>query len=109
MTLNNIFTLDNISFAIKQLKVENIDTKEIQKEVLDGDYVPFANEKIDMKIGEKIRPITLASTKDKIIQRTLLNGLKEFDKCLSNKSYAYRPNKSSLKAINRTTDYLKRG
>ena len=109
MTLNNIFTLENISFAIKQLKAENIDTKEIQKEVLEGDYIPFANEKIEMKLGEKIRPITLASTKDKIIQRTLLNGLKEFDKCLSNKSYAYRPNKSPLKAINRTTDYLKRG
>ena len=109
MTLNNIFTFNNISFAIKQLKVENIDIKEIQKEVIEGDYIPFANEKIDMKVGEKIRPITLASTKDKIIQRTLLNGLREFDKCLSNKSYAYRPNKSPLKAINRTTDYLKRG
>ena len=45
MTLNNIFTLDNISFAIKELKVENIDTKEIQKEVLDGDYVPLLMKK----------------------------------------------------------------
>ena len=32
-----------------------------------------------------------------------------FDHSFSDKSYAYRPNKGPLKAVNRTFDYIKRG
>lgn len=78
--------------------------------IMQGKYIPEPLKKIeiDKPNSKEKRPIALSSIKDKIVQKVLYNILNPyFDKKFSNKSYAYRPNKSTMKAINRVTDILK--
>lgn len=82
---------------------------QIKEDVLQGYYVPEPLKKIeiDKPDSKKKRPIGLSAIKDKVVQRTLYNSLNPyFDKTFSDASYAYRADKSTLKAINRTTDYI---
>ncbi len=85
----------------------NIDS--IKERVLQGLYSPEPLKKIeiDKSNSSKKRPIGLSAIKDKIVQKVLYENLNPyFDKNFSDASYAYRANKSTLKAINRTTQYL---
>ena len=81
----------------------------IQKRLIKGLYSPEPLKKIeiDKPSSDEKRPIALSAIKDKIVQRTLYKNLNPyFDKIFSDKSYAYRPDKSTLKAINRVTEFI---
>ena len=100
--------LDEVSFAEFE-KDFSKKIEELSRRVLDGLYAPEPLKKIEIEkpnSNEK-RPIALSTIKDKIVQRVLYDNLNPyFDKLFSDKSYAYRPDKSTLKAINRTTQFL---
>lgn len=78
-------------------------------EVLSGAYAPEPMQKIEIakeKKNEK-RPLSLSSVRDKIVQSTLAHHLSEFfDRTFSDKSYAYRPGKSHIKALNRAAMFI---
>lgn len=101
--------LDEMSFEdFKKGLSSNIDT--LINSIKQGTYAPEPIKKIeiDKPNSDKKRPIGLSSIKDKLVQRVLYIGLQEyFDKNFSSNSYAYRKNKSSTKAVNRTSDYIK--
>ena len=102
---NGIDEVDFIAF-------ENDFAKNIEhltEDLLQGHYAPEPLKKIeiDKPSSDEKRPIALSSIKDKIVQRVLYENLNPyFDKLFSDKSYAYRPDKSTIKAINRVSDFL---
>lgn len=87
---------------------ERIHAKEIDilsEQLKAGNYVPQPYARIDVskpgKPGER-RPLSLPAIRDKIVQqalKTLIDPL--FNKVFLDVSYAYRPGKGSVKAINR--------
>ncbi len=124
--LEHIFTKENLKDAFMNISTTShgidgvyFDTykkdlsKNIEKiidDIVQGKYIPepLKRIEIDKPNSSEKRPIALASIKDKIVQKTLYTVLNPyFDKKFSNKSYAYRPNKSTMKAINRVTDIIK--
>ena len=100
--------VDDVSFvAFEKEFTKNIDS--IVQRVQEGLYSPEPLKKIeiDKQDSTKKRPIALSAIKDKLVQRVLYENLNPyFDKTFSDASYAYRPNKSTLKAINRATSYI---
>ncbi len=102
------FGLDEVDFVTFEKDFsKNIDS--LMQRVLTGLYSPEPLKKIeiDKEGSNKKRPIALSSIKDKLVQKVLYENLNPyFDKLFSNASYAYRPDKSTLKAINRTTEYI---
>jgi len=104
--LENIFTINKLKENITSF---DVDLHKLQKEILKGNYIPQPLKRIYIKKNAKKRPIAIANNVDKIVQKTLYLALNEyFDKTFSNHSYGYRPNKSTLKAIKRVKDYIKR-
>ncbi|SFV51934.1 Retron-type RNA-directed DNA polymerase [hydrothermal vent metagenome] len=105
---SNSFGLDEISYSeFKSEFAKNI--KELTESLLTGTYAPEPLKKIeiDKPNSDEKRPIALSAIKDKLVQRVLYKALNPyFDPLFSDKSYAYRPNKSTLKAINRITQFL---
>jgi len=105
---SNSFGLDEISYAeFKSEFTKNI--KELITKLLTGTFVPepLKQIEIDKPNSNEKRPIALSAIKDKLVQRVLYKVLNEyFDPLFSDKSYAYRSNKSTLKAINRTSQFL---
>lgn len=117
--MKDIFSVENLKSAAKEIgkpedyfeffnNEENI--IDLHNELVSGTYIPDPLIKIDLKQNKKIRPIKLSSTKDKIVQKILSKYLSDlYEKKFSNKSYAYRPGKSAVKALNRVSDYINRG
>ncbi|MEF3191392.1 MAG: CRISPR-associated endonuclease Cas1 [Campylobacterales bacterium] len=78
-------------------------------EILAESYAPEPLKQIAIpkESGNETRPIGLSSVRDKLVQTTLAYALTpHFDKTFSNKSYAYRPGKSHIKALNRAKNFL---
>jgi len=102
------FGLDGVDFELFEKDLsKNLDV--IIARVKEGHYSPEPLKKIEIKKidSDKKRPIAISSIKDKILQRVLYENLNPyFDKKFSNKSYAYRSDKSTLKAINRVTQFI---
>ena len=100
--------LDDVSFREFEKELsKNLTT--IKEQVLSGTYTPEPLKKIeiDKEGSDEKRPLALGAIKDKLLQRALYKALNPyFDKEFSDKSYAYRPDKSTLKAINRVTEFL---
>lgn len=100
--------LDEVSYSeFKKDIYDNID--ELCTQIISGAYAPEPLKKIEIdKQGtDEKRPISLASIKDKIIQRVLLLALNPyFDDIFSDKSYAYRSGKSTINAINRAQNFI---
>jgi len=100
--------LDEVSYnEFKKELSKNIE--EIQNSLIIGSYSPEPLKKIeiDKPNSDEKRPIALSSIKDKLIQKVLYLALRDyFETTFSDKSYAYRPNKSTLKAINRTSQFI---
>ncbi|MEA3491497.1 MAG: reverse transcriptase domain-containing protein, partial [Campylobacterota bacterium] len=100
--------LDEVSYAEFERELgKNI--AQLSQRLQSGLYSPEPLKKIeiDKPNSDEKRPIALSAIKDKIVQRVLYKNLNPyFDKLFSDKSYAYRPDKSTIKAINRTTDFL---
>lgn len=123
--LEHIFTKEHFNNAFNEISsnssgLDDISYKEFQKEfakntaqiisdITQGKYTPEPLKKIeiDKPDSDEKRPIALSAIKDKVIQRVLYKELNQyFDKEFSDKSYAYRSDKSTLKAINRVTQFL---
>ena len=100
--------LDEISYdEFRRDFNKNLD--EIISSIHSGTYSPEPLKKIEIdKVNsDEKRPIALSSIKDKLVQKVLYVALRDyFEITFSDKSYAYRPNKSTLKAINRTSQFL---
>jgi len=96
-------------FTFKKDAKKNIE--ELYFELMGGVYAPQPIKKIAIPKNKiEFRPIALASVRDKVVQRALVNAIESyFDKNMSNKSYGYRRDKSPLKAIGRCTDFINRG
>jgi group II intron reverse transcriptase/maturase/CRISPR-associated endonuclease Cas1 len=126
--LENIFTLHNLKQAFadissKAVGLDEMSVKlfkedleanllELSKSVIDGSYAPEPLKHIKIKKSslDEFRPIGIGALKDKIVQKSLANELSlYFEKHFSDKSYAYRPHRGSLKAISRVKDFLQRG
>ena len=124
-TLEHIFTKQNLkdSFLEISSKSTGIDEisynefksnlsnniEEIILSIQKGSYIPEPLKKIEInkENSNEKRPIALSSIKDKLIQKVLYIALRDyFEKTFSDKSYAYRKDKSTLKAINRTSQFI---
>lgn len=100
--------IDNVTFEEFEKDFDDNITTLVQ-DVIEGTYAPEPLKKIaiDKPDSDEKRPIGLSAIKDKLIQRVLYENLNPYyDKLFSTASYAYRPDKSTLKAINRTSQYL---
>jgi group II intron reverse transcriptase/maturase/CRISPR-associated endonuclease Cas1 len=123
--LNYIITKENLKDAYQKINktssgLDNVSLEEFEKDltrnlssiverIKEGLYVPEPLKKIEIEKenSNKTRPIALSAIKDKIVQRTLYENLNTyFDKKFSDNSFAYRPDKSTLKAINLTTKFI---
>ena len=123
--LSYIITKENLKAAYAEISkkssgLDDVSFKEFEKDfsknltaiieaVIQGLYSPEPLKKIEINKpnSEEKRPIALSAIKDKIVQRVLYENMNPyFDKTFSDKSYAYRPDKSTLKAINRTTEFI---
>ena len=100
--------IDDISFKeFENNLYSNIDT--IKQRVLEGLFSPepLKQIEIDKNNTTEKRPIALSAIKDKIVQKTIYDNINSyFDKTFSDKSYAYRPNKSTISAINKVSEFL---
>lgn len=100
--------LDGVGFR----EFEKDLTKNLQdlaSKLTKGLYSPEPLKKIEIykPDSDEKRPIALSAIKDKIVQRVIYKDLNPyFDKIFSDKSYAYRPDKSTLKAINRVSEFI---
>ncbi|MEN4045382.1 CRISPR-associated endonuclease Cas1 [Sulfurimonas sp. NWX367] len=100
--------------------IDEIHFKEFEKEfdekinklsnkLLKGEFSPEPLKQIEIEKtdSDEKRPIALSAIKDKIVQKVLYNNLNPyFENKFNDKSYAYRPDKSTMKALNRVTDYI---
>ncbi|MDD3465733.1 MAG: CRISPR-associated endonuclease Cas1 [Campylobacterales bacterium] len=88
-----------------------VNLEKLRNELISGSYAPEPLLKAKLpKDGGEFRPIAISSVKDKIVQNALSQALSPyFDKSFSNASYAYRKDKSHIKAIHRTRDYIAHG
>ncbi len=123
----NIFSLSALEEALSLIKSKSsgIDKEILQEfktnakenlqglhhELMSGTYTPQPIKKTSIeKDKTKRRPIAIASIRDKVVQKTLVNEIEPFfDKKMSNKSYGYRRDKSPLKAVNRCRDFINHG
>lgn len=100
--------LDEVSYnEFKKELSKNIE--DIKTSILTGSYIPEPLKKIeiDKANSDEKRPIALSSIKDKLIQKVLYINMRDyFETTFSDKSYAYRRDKSTLKAINRTSQFI---
>ncbi|UCN01258.1 CRISPR-associated endonuclease Cas1 [Sulfurimonas sp. SWIR-19] len=100
--------IDEVGFTLfeKELK-KNIE--KLADDIVRGKYVPEPLKKIeiDKPNSDEKRPIAISAIKDKIVQKVLYENLHPYyNKQFSDKSYAYRLQKSTMKAINRVTQFL---
>ncbi len=103
---HGIDEVDFIDFA--KNRHQNIQT--LLQDLTKGTYTPEPIKSISIAKpnSNERRPIGLGAIKDKLVQKVLSSELNEyFNKHFSSSSYAYRTKKSTLKAINRTSDYIK--
>ncbi|GAB6074421.1 CRISPR-associated endonuclease Cas1 [Nautilia lithotrophica] len=117
--MEDLFSVENLKSAAKEIGkpedyFEFVNDEEnfinLHNQLISGSYVPEPLIKIELKQKDKTRPIKLSLTKDKIVQRIISKFLTQlYDKTFSNKSYAYRPNRSALRAVNRVSDFINRG
>jgi len=104
----NASGIDEVSFeTFKESLQSNL--TQLQETILQGLYIPEPLKRIEIakENSDEKRPISLASIKDKIVQKTLNDAIKSyFEEHFSDKSYAYRTDKSTINAINRTQEFL---
>jgi len=123
--LNYIITKENLKSAYEEISknssgLDEIGFEEFNKDVAknlksiisrvkEGLYSPEPLKKIEIAKpnSQESRPIAISAIKDKILQRVLYENISPyFDKKFSDASYAYRPEKSTLKAINRVSHFI---
>ena len=127
-TLEQIFTKNALSSAFDEISANSLGLDEISyadfrknfsqnatyltRSLINGTYTPEPLRKINIPKENRsgVRPIGISSIKDKLIQRVLYSELNPyFDETFLSNSYAYRPNKSTYKAINRASNFINDG
>jgi group II intron reverse transcriptase/maturase/CRISPR-associated endonuclease Cas1 len=105
---SNASGLDEVSYAdFKKELSKNISN--LHTQIITGTYTPEPLKKIEIPKPDsnELRPIALSAIKDKIVQKILYTSLNPyFDETFSNKSYAYRKDKSTINAINRVSEFI---
>ena len=104
----NSLGLDEISYADFK-KNFNQNAAHLIHSLINGTYAPEPLKKITIpkENHNGVRPIGISSIKDKLVQRVLYSELNPyFDETFLSNSYAYRPHKSTYKAINRTSSFI---
>lgn len=75
--------------------------KQLNVELQNHSYRAMPVKRVMMYKGEKAREIALYSMRDKVVQQSIAGELnKIYDSKLSDQTFAYRSNKSSLHAVN---------
>lgn len=90
---------------------EGENLKKLSEELRLGTYVPepLRHARIDKPGKAERRDIGLPSVRNKIVHTALAELLTAFyEPVFSNCSYAYRPNKGTVRAVGRVRDFLKR-
>jgi group II intron reverse transcriptase/maturase/CRISPR-associated endonuclease Cas1 len=113
-TLEKLFTKERLLEVLEYYKTskEYAVTKESILsgeflEVLNEGYVPNPLQAFEIpKSNGEMRQLAQATTASKVIQKIIADALSDAVK-LSDKSYAFRKGKGTVKAINRTKDFLK--
>ncbi|MBN2896959.1 MAG: CRISPR-associated endonuclease Cas1 [Campylobacterales bacterium] len=97
--------------SLAAIKSDPDEIARLHEELMQGIYAPQPIEKIEIEKNEtEKRPIALSSVRDKVVQKCLAHALGDyFERLFSDKSYGYRPSKGTLRAINRTTDFIRKG
>ena len=127
-TLEQIFTKNALSSAFDEISANSLGLDEISyadfkknfsqnatylmRSLINGTYTPEPLRKINIPKENRsgVRPIGISSIKDKLVQRVLYSELNPyFDETFLSNSYAYRPNKSTYKAINRASNFINEG
>lgn len=104
----NASGLDDVSYREFKPSLQS-NLEELRDALIQGLYTPEPLKKIEIEKdgSDEMRPISLASIKDKIVQKSLNDALVGyFEETFSDKSYAYRVEKSTINAINRTQGFL---
>ena len=111
----DIFTTDKLLYTLELYK-KTAGYKEAKELIKSGEFLkqlkkgyipdPLQGFEIEKSSGGK-RQLANATITSKVVQKILATELLERVK-FSDKSYAFRPNKGTLKAINRTKDFLKK-
>ena len=101
-------TLKNYNKAKDHDKVlSHINSGKFLKELLNG-FVPNPVISFEIEKDEhQKRHLALSSTSSKVVQKILVGELEDLVE-FSDRSYAYRKNKGTIKAINRTKDFLRK-
>ena len=126
--LTQIITLKSLKQAYALVSKTSLGLDEVSVELFEEDLLGSLQEIVDdikrhhytpepmsriyvpKEQSVELRPLGLGSLKDKIVQKTIAMELSHhFDKEFSDKSYSYRANKGTLKAISRVKDYLQKG
>lgn len=112
-SLETLFTQQTLRFALKNYQkakdynalLSHIDSGGFLGELKKG-FIPdpVQSFEIDKSDGGK-RQLALSATSSKIVQKILVTELQDIV-TFSDRSYAYRKNKGTVKAINRTKDFL---
>ncbi len=127
-SLEQVFTKNALSSAFNEISMCSIGMDEVShtdfkknfdkniKNLIhslnDGSYAPEPLRRINIpkENSNSARPIGLSSIKDKLVQRVLYSELNPyFDGLFLSNSYAYRPNKSTYRAINRASNFINEG
>ena len=91
--------VDNVSYEDFDCGLrENI--KQLNLELKESRYEPLPVKLVDLYKGEKVRTISLFSMRDKVVQQSLALELsKIYESEFSDSTYAYRPGRAALQAI----------
>jgi len=110
-----VFTPQNLLITIDEyrdksdyeLLKEMIISNEFVKELENG-FIPEPLKGLEIKKDNgEMRQLGIASTASKLIQKILIKELEDSIQ-FNDKSYAFRKNKGTIKAINRAKDFLKK-
>jgi group II intron reverse transcriptase/maturase len=127
--INDIFKTNNVRNAIAELQTKknacgddgvwlydlekfwNVNGQKIVNQIHDKKYIPqIVHEKIIVSANGKRRKIALMSSVDRMIQRAVLQIIKEeVEKLFSKYSFAYRDEKGTDTAIKCAAEYIESG
>ena len=101
--------VDNITWEMYDKgKKENIG--QLHRELAEHTYEPLPVKSVTIYKGEKAREIALYTMRDKNVQQAIAVELTRiYDHMFSACTYAYRPNRSALSALEAVENVLKKG
>lgn len=103
--------IDGVTFEEIERKGLDEFIKDIQKELIDGTYLPTRNRKVEIpKSNGKTRTLGIATIKDRVVQgalKLILEAIFEAD--FTEGSYGFRPNRNQHQAVVKVGKGIVRG